>query len=82
MERVLVSALRCLLSASAPLTARAGAQDGTLVVTRAGSGFAKDPTDYRFLHGETVAALRTLHAAGYRIVVFRRARGAVREAFS
>ena len=52
---------------------RPRAQDGTLVVTRSGGSFARDAGDWKVLHPPCVDALRLLHSAGYRIVVFRRA---------
>jgi hypothetical protein len=42
------------------------------VVTKSGSKFASSAGDWKLLHKECGDALRTLHAAGYRIVVFRR----------
>jgi DNA 3'-phosphatase len=55
-------------------------QDGTLVATKGGGSFAANANDWRLLHGRAAAALRELHDAGYRIVVFRRARAAARVA--
>ena len=52
---------------------RRRAQDGTLVVTKSGGSFARDAGDWKMLHASCVDAIRLLHAAGYRIVVFRRA---------
>ena len=48
------------------------AQDGTLVVTKSGGSFARDAGDWKMLHGSCVDAIRLLHSAGYRIVIFRR----------
>jgi hypothetical protein len=64
-------ALRCFALLRSRRTPRA--QDGTLVVTRSGGSFARDAADWKVLHAESVDAIRLLHSAGYRIVVFRRA---------
>ena len=42
------------------------------MVTKSGGKFARDGGDWKLLHASCVAALRALHAGGYRIVIFRR----------